>query len=256
MEPLVSVVVPTWNRGNYLREALLSIASQTYPRIETVIVDNESTDDTPAVIAAVVEETRDSRGPDWIRYSRQKHSLIPVARNKGIELASGDLIAFLDSDDVLESDKLEKQVAYLQAHPEAEIVFCLYENVVDNEGEPTQEELELLSEHRTPYGMLTSVIRKELFDRCGAFSPELAVGEDSEWIARAGHLGVDMDHLLEEELYRRRVHAGNISLKGGNGSSESARPEANPLSFIAAGIRNARRRRRDGHAGIGSDPNV
>ena len=103
----VTVVVPTYNRAAYLDETLRSILAQTSPPDEVIVVDDGSTDDTPAVCA---------RQAGMVRYIRQENSGLPaVARNRGIAEAKGTWIAFCDSDDVWRPQKLEVELAALEA---------------------------------------------------------------------------------------------------------------------------------------------
>ena len=98
----VSVIIPTYNYGRYLGEAIDSALGQTLPPLEVIVVDDGSTDDTPQVLASY---------GDRIRVVRQKNSGVAVARNSGIAAARGDYVAFLDADDVWLPRKLELQLA-------------------------------------------------------------------------------------------------------------------------------------------------
>jgi glycosyltransferase involved in cell wall biosynthesis len=128
--PLVSVVIPTHNRAYCLAETVDSALAQTYPNVEVVIIDDGSTDDTPALI-----EQRYS-GDARVRYVRQEKSGANVARNHGLRLARGELIAQLDSDDAFLPWKLEMQVACLDAVPEAGMIWTDMD-AVDPEGRVT-----------------------------------------------------------------------------------------------------------------------
>jgi glycosyltransferase involved in cell wall biosynthesis len=114
--PLVSVLVPSYNGAAFLREALDSILAQSYAPIELILLDDASTDDTPAIAAAYGER---------IRYVRQPANLgIYDNVNVGIEHAHGSLIATYHADDIYLPTIVEAQVAYLQAHPAVGAVFC------------------------------------------------------------------------------------------------------------------------------------
>ena len=215
MDPLVSVIVPTWNRVQYLREALLSVAAQGYGCIEMIVVDDGSTDGTREAVEDVIRETAPARGQDWIDYVFQEHAGVATARNNGLARATGVFIAFCDSDDHWVEDKLEKQVAYLEQHPEARLVFCEYGNYTDiPEDELTESEDRLLHEHATQFHLASALVRKELFDELGPYAEEIRFGEDTEWLIRASFAGVDLKHHIPETLYIRRVHSGNLSLEG------------------------------------------
>jgi glycosyltransferase involved in cell wall biosynthesis len=100
-EPLVSVVIPTYNRARYVEEALTSVLDQTYDRVEIVVVNDGSTDDTDAVLAQYRQR---------IQYIHQPNRGVAAARNRGLAAARGELVAFLDADDVWLPEKLARQV--------------------------------------------------------------------------------------------------------------------------------------------------
>ena len=111
----VSVVIPTYNRARVVGEAIDSALAQTHERLEVIVVDDGSTDDT----AERVGRRRDRR----LRYVRREHAGVSSARNAGIAAATGDLVSFLDSDDLWKPEKIETEVAALARHPEAGGVF-------------------------------------------------------------------------------------------------------------------------------------
>jgi len=104
-KPLVSVVIPTYNRSSVIGRTIENVLKQTYPRIEVVIIDDGSTDDTQSVLANLGNK---------IRSMRQNNAGPAAARNRGIELAEGEIIAFQDSDDLWDLTKIERQVSVLQ----------------------------------------------------------------------------------------------------------------------------------------------
>jgi GT2 family glycosyltransferase len=123
--PLVSVLVPAFNSAPWLREALDSILAQSYPRIEVLLLDDASTDETPGVAAEY--EGR-------IRYVRQPKNLgIYDNVNVGIDLAQGEFIATYHADDIYEPTIVEREVEYLERHPEVGAVFCS-DTFVDAQG--------------------------------------------------------------------------------------------------------------------------
>jgi hypothetical protein len=122
--PLVSAIIPTYNGGAFLADAIDSVLTQSYPAIECIVVDDGSTDDTPAIIAAF--EGR-------IRRTRQANQGPARARNQGARMARGEFIAFLDDDDVWRPAKVERQVSKLAQRPAAAVVYTAVE-VVDAEG--------------------------------------------------------------------------------------------------------------------------
>ena len=115
--PLVSVVMPAYNGAAYVGEALDSLRAQTCAGWECVVVDDGSVDDTGGVVARYARE--DAR----VRYVRQENGGPASARNRGIRESAGKYLQFLDADDLLAPRKLEEHVAYLESHPEADIVY-------------------------------------------------------------------------------------------------------------------------------------
>ena len=118
--PRVTVVIPCFNQGAYLAEALDSVRGQTFSDWECIVVDDGSTDSTAQVGQAYAH--RDPR----IRYVRQRNGGLSSARNRGLELARGAYVQFLDADDLLHAAKLELQLAALSGAPGNAVCFCDY----------------------------------------------------------------------------------------------------------------------------------
>ena len=112
----VSVILPTYNRAGYIKDAIESVLNQTYKSIELLIIDDGSTDNTYEVISPFLKDGR-------IRYIKQENSGAAAARNKGLALRTGKYVAFIDSDDIWEKGKLEIQLEVMNTLPEAAIVF-------------------------------------------------------------------------------------------------------------------------------------
>ena len=106
--PQISVIIPTFNHGKFIAETLESVFAQTYQNYEVIVINDGSTDETEAVLGPDLEAQR-------IRYFRQENQGVAAARNAGLALATGEWIAFLDDDDLWPPDKLEWQVACLEA---------------------------------------------------------------------------------------------------------------------------------------------
>ena len=112
--------MPTYNRAAYIAEALKSVLNQTYSNIELIIVDDGSIDNTEGVISPYLKDNR-------LRYIKQKNAGASAARNHGLSLRTGKYVAFIDSDDIWEKDKITTQISVLNALPEVGIVcsdFC------------------------------------------------------------------------------------------------------------------------------------
>jgi glycosyltransferase involved in cell wall biosynthesis len=121
--PLISIVIPTYNRADTITRAIESVTAQDYPNLEIVLVDDGSSDNTESVIANL-----DAPGLRIIRHAENRGA--NAARNTGVREARGEFVAFQDSDDFWEPRKLSVQVAALQSH-EADICFCAFERRSD-----------------------------------------------------------------------------------------------------------------------------
>ena len=111
--PMVSVIIPTYNRAALLKETLESVFVQTYTDYEVIVIDDGSTDNTEKMVSALLPVHTQ------LRYLKQANTGVSAARNHGIFEARGEWIAFLDSDDLWLPDKLKKQMAFLVKHPTA-----------------------------------------------------------------------------------------------------------------------------------------
>ncbi len=175
--PKVSVVVPTYQRAQVLARALDSAVAQTYPDVEIVVVDDGSTDDTEAVVARYGER---------VRYVRQTNGGVSAARNRGIAVSTGELVAFLDSDDTWRDDKLALQVAYLAAHERVGLVLCdlfrssggVVRRMYRRETLPHDGQVLVwvLRDARLPPS--TALVRRAVLDDVGGFDTTLRTAED------------------------------------------------------------------------------
>ncbi|MBI3009552.1 MAG: glycosyltransferase family 2 protein, partial [Candidatus Omnitrophica bacterium] len=112
--PLVSVIIPTYNRASMLREALESVRHQTVKDLEILVIDDGSTDETTQVVAGFGEPAI---------YFKQLNQGVAAARNLGIRKSRGVFVAFLDSDDLWYPQKLERQIDYLSTHPDIGLLY-------------------------------------------------------------------------------------------------------------------------------------
>ncbi len=177
----VSVVIPTYNSGQWIEAAVDSVLAQTVAPVDLVVVDDGSTDDTRA---------RLERYQGRIRYVYQHNAGVAAARNHGVALAAGSLIAFLDADDVWHPRKLELQLRAMAGHPEIGLIGArVYEwpaadvPAVDS----TDASLEVIPWRRLVVRnrLATSsvMLRRRIFDEAGGFDPELRGPEDYDlWL--------------------------------------------------------------------------
>ncbi|MDX1823272.1 MAG: glycosyltransferase [Thiohalomonadales bacterium] len=181
--PLVTVIVPTYNRSSYLVYAVDSVLAQTYGNWELIIIDDGSTDNTRERLEAYLADSR-------ISYCRQANRGQSAARNRGLALAKGAFIGFLDSDDIWLPEKLEKQLALFEHFPDADIVHG-DEITIDAEGNETSSRnmtrysgaitAQLLADNCV--SMTTALVRKTCFETLGGFDESDRVAEDYElWL--------------------------------------------------------------------------
>lgn len=187
--PLVSVIIPTYNRsGSLLEKAVDSVLGQTFQDFELLIVDDGSSDDT-------VEKLQERYG-HRLQISTISHQGPSAVRNYGIQNTTADLIAFLDSDDWWETEKLEIQVQVMAEHPEYLIshtdeVWFRRGKLLNQKKKHGRPHGDIFS-HCLPLccvGMSTVMIRRRFFDLVGCFDESLPCCEDYElWLRAAGQL--------------------------------------------------------------------
>lgn len=185
--PAVSIIIPAYNQGHYLGAAVRSVLSQTWPDYEAIIVDDGSTDNTPGVAGAFTDPR--------IRYIRQENRGLSGARNTGIRNATGELISFLDSDDLFLPEKLALLVEALRAQPDLGMVAG-HAIIIDEHGRPTgrsftaplpEDGAQLLMWNPLHVGSV--LVRRVWLDCAGLFDETLRSYEDWDmWLrlARAG----------------------------------------------------------------------
>ncbi|WP_159448106.1 glycosyltransferase family 2 protein [Papillibacter cinnamivorans] len=222
--PSISVIVPCYNYGRFLKECLESVFAQTFRDFEVLVVDDGSEDDTREAV----------RNFSAARYFYQEHRGISEARNRGLREAGGEWIAFLDADDLWLPDKLEKQMAYLRTHPDCSVLFTGFENFYDGDPAELNKKVVRLLNITNRVLLPTACVRACLFRTYGGFREDFPYGEDTEWLARIRIGGEDLSHCLDEVLYRRRIHGQNVTL-----SYESNNKDA-VMQIAAASLRSAR----------------
>jgi glycosyltransferase involved in cell wall biosynthesis len=201
--PTVSVIIPFYNAAPFLAEAIGSILSQDPCPQEIIAVDDGSTDDGAAVVAAL------GRDDPRVRLISQPNQGIAIAVNTGLAHARGRVIAFLDADDLWLPGKQALQLAALDADPALDMVFAhtrqfLWRRDPDT-GAIHQEELPGIYQ-----GMVRSTMlaHRAVFERVGPFAPDPHLHDFFVWYARAQDMGVTM-RLLPEVVHLRRIHGQN-----------------------------------------------
>ena len=213
----VTVIIPVYNGAQYIREALESVFAQTYQDYKIVCVDDGSKD----ASLAILNEYRDR-----IKVVQQANTGQAGARNAGTKREIGKYLAFLDQDDRWYPQKLERQVAILEANPEAVMAHCDMD-WIDETGHVTQRSLVSASRRSAHNGVTmpqlvgwdpciypsTMLIRRVAFDRVGGFDQELrSYGEDIDLMLRLRQEGLFI--FLEETGTQYRKHSTNFSGSG------------------------------------------
>ncbi|MGD9333164.1 MAG: glycosyltransferase [Desulfobacterales bacterium] len=208
----VSVIIPTYNRAWCLSEAIDSVLAQTFQDMELIVVDDGSTDDTDTILAGYGGQAR---------LLRQTNQGVSAARNHGMRYARGDLLAFLDSDDLWHPDKLLRQAAFFDTHPEA--MICQNEEIWMRRGVRVNPK----RRHRKPSGWIFEaslalclvspsavMMRRGLLEDMGGFDESLPACEDYDlWLRVSLRYPI---HLLEEPLViKRGGHADQLSAAAG-----------------------------------------
>jgi glycosyltransferase involved in cell wall biosynthesis len=213
-EHSIATIIPAYNCERYLAEAIESVLAQNYRPLEIIVIDDGSTDDT-AKIAKRFEPA--------VQYCFQGNGGIGSARNRGIELAHSDFIAFLDADDLWPEGKLEHQMLAFHDNREIEAVFGLVQQFEQSSGGTT--DVGALMTGQLASSML---IRRESFDRVGPFRTDIKLGEFVDWYMRASEKGL-RSRMLAEVVLRRRIHDSNIGLRHRDSSSDYVRLLKNAL---------------------------
>src|ERR1035441_9425579 len=208
--PRLSILMATYNCGRFLGQAVESLMAQTFKEFELVIIDDASTDDTPSMLRRFQEA--DSR----IRWERNEHNRrLGPSLNRGLGLCRAPLVARADADDVFYPQRLQKQVSFMNAHPEIGVLSAV-EEIMDEGGrflryKPTlTEDDEIRFFHMFTHAMSHTVVmyRKELVTRVGAYDESFATGpEDYDLYARL--LLITRFANLPEPLVRYRVRVGS-----------------------------------------------
>lgn len=214
--PLISVIIPTYNRAKYLKFAIQSVLDQTVKDHEIIVVDDGSTDDTGEMLRAYPK----------VQAVFQENQGVIVARNKGMHLAKGEFVAFLDSDDLWFRDKLERQLRFFDQDEKLDMVHGMMD-CVDKEGHPLlglTESGRGLWEHGNRKGssyetyildscshLDTLMIRRNSLAKIGEFDSKTPVCEDYDFflrIAAQGRIGF----LGGKPLASFRVHTNGFEL--------------------------------------------
>lgn len=205
MQPLISIITPCYNQGQFLKETVASVINQSYLNWEMIIVDDGSTDDT-AVIANECKE-QDSR----ITFMSQTNQGVSVARNNGVKVSKGKYILPLDGDDTIETNYIQRAVEYLEEHPECIVFYCLANKFGKENGPWDVMYTDYKSLLLGNAIFCSSIFRRTDFDRIGGYDESFVFGyEDWEFYIRLLAIG---GYVYQDKarMFNYRIKDKNIS---------------------------------------------
>ena len=212
--PWVSIIIPTYNRRDFLREAIRSVLEQSFRDFELIVVDDGSDDGTREMIQREF--------PGLLTYLYQENQGVSRARNRGLKLAQGEFVAFLDSDDLWLPRKLERQMAFMQSQPKAQICYTdeiwIRRGVRVNPKKKHAKYSGWIYPRCLPLCIISpssALMRRGLLEEVGGFDEELPVCEDYDlWLRISARHPV---HFLPEKLIiKRGGHQDQLSRRWGN----------------------------------------
>lgn len=201
--PLISVIIPVYNGEKYLAEAIDSIQKQAYSPIEIIVIDDGSTDNSAAI----------AQSYQTVKYFSQLKSGISAALNKGLGIANGEFLAFLDADDIWEDNKLTIQMEVLQKDHSLDGVFGHFRQFISSELVNKTESSDTSDQKTLPALFKAAMlIRREAFYRVGLFDESLTLGDFIDWYKRAIETGLKF-LVLPDVVFRRRIHDNNSTVR-------------------------------------------
>ena len=205
--PLVSIVTPTYNQASYLAETICSVLAQDYPNIEYLVLDDGSTDETPAVLRRFEGHVR------WERHANMGQS---NTLNKGWRQCRGDYLSYLSSDDRLLPHAVSTMVRAIESRPDASVVYCDF-SLIDKNGivvkeqcSPDFDHAQLVEELNCQPGVGV-LFRRSVFDQTGGWNPALRKIPDFEFWLRAARIGPFLR--VPQALSEYRVHEESASIR-------------------------------------------
>ncbi len=203
--PLITVIIPAFNAEKFIVEAVESVYAQDYAPIEIIVIDDGSSDSTGSVVRSLSSP---------VRYIYQGQAGAAAARNTGIRAVKGDLVTFLDADDVWASRKLHIQLAALEADPAVQAVFGHARNFVEE-----KEGQRKFGPEIEAFVPGTLLIRMQALSRVGWFEEGLKRAEVVDFYIRLKESGLKIAVVPETLLYRR-VHGENLGFRARSQNNE------------------------------------
>ena len=218
---LVTVIMPTYNTGQFLRDTIASVFHQNYRPIELLLIDDGSTDNTKEIVREWEGIASESKGFE-LRYYYQKNSGAQVARNRGLDESEGEFIQYLDSDDLIHESKVATQVDYLKKNNDCGFVYS-YTSGINSEGDAitkypisgwvlgnmVNNNLLLGGSVWHPH---SGIFRRSVCEKLGYWNEKVKLWQDWEYSVRLGYVSEVIRHLpLVLSCYRIHDNPNRIS---------------------------------------------
>jgi glycosyltransferase involved in cell wall biosynthesis len=213
---MISVIIPTYNRASWLDEAIQSVLNQDYfvrnssSSFELLVIDDGSTDNTKEIVKSFGNK---------MKYHFQEHKGVSAARNQGLDLAQGDYIAFLDSDDLWKKEKISIQMSFINAFPQAKVCYTeeiwIRRGVFVNPKKKHRKYSGWIFDRVLPLCLISlssALFKREIFEETGKFDEELLVCEDYDFGLRLA-LKYPVYFLSKPLIIKRGGHPDQLSRK-------------------------------------------
>ena len=203
-EPLVSIILPTFNRKRYIEGSIRSCLAQTHRNLEVIVVDDTSTDGTQDILARLAAE--DPR----VKVVTVKGQGLPRSLNAGLAQSKGDYLTWFSDDDLYEPEAMATMVQVLEAHPEVGLVHC-DSIIIGPDDEVIGPHPSGSPEQLKSFCSLSSCIlyRRKVYEEVGGYDPDMLFVEDWDHLIRI-YKKFPMEH-IERTMYRKRVHPSSLS---------------------------------------------
>jgi glycosyltransferase involved in cell wall biosynthesis len=243
-DPRISVLIPAYNAADFIRDTLKSVLLQTHGDFEVLVIDDGSTDET----ASIVESIEDTR----VRVIRQANSGACVARNHGLQEATGEYIQYLDADDLLSADKIALQLERLSNAPADSIATCAWARFHDDDlatavfrhehdWKDYEEPLDWLIDCGLGRGTMpihSWLIPRQVADQAGPWNESLRLNQDGEYNARLMLAASKIAFVPEAKAFYRSGVAGTISRGDSRQALESLMDATDLISSYMLARRN------------------
>lgn len=219
MSPLVSIIIPVYNKGAYIKETLDSALAQSYTKIEIVLVNDGSTDGSLAILREYAD-----RFPDIVRLINSENRGVSAATNLGIEAAKGEYLQFLDADDLMSADKIEGQIQLLSGKGKKTLATCEWVNFKDDIHQYSRvpygvfrdfaSGLDLLLRfwnHQEMMAISSYLTHRDLIQQAGPWDEPLTINQDGEFFCRILLKAKEVLFEPNGTVFYRQPGHGNVS---------------------------------------------